>query len=256
MTRKPIIAGNWKMNKDISKGVVLAQEISNNCEDFWFDKVDVVVCPPYLNLKPVKTVFDFDKMKIGVGAQNVYWEESGAYTGEVSVPMLKAAGCQWCIIGHSERRQYFSETNEFVNRKAKALIKGGITPIICVGESLEVRDAGDALHFVCEQVKAALAGIDTTYVKDLVIAYEPIWAIGTGRTATPEQAQEVCQAIRATIADIYGKECSDSIRILYGGSMNPGNVDILIAEPDIDGGLIGGAALEASSFVQLIKACL
>ena len=256
MARKPIIAGNWKMNKDISEGVVLAQEISNNCEDHWFDDVEVVVCPPHLDLKPVKTVFDFDKMKIGVGAQNVFWEDSGAFTGEVSVPMLKAAGCQWCIIGHSERRQYFSETNEFVNKKAKALIKGGITPIICVGESLEVRDAGDTLEFVCAQVKAALAGIDAAQVEKLVIAYEPIWAIGTGRTATPEQAQEVCHAIRETIAEVFGKDCSEAVRVLYGGSMNPGNVDVLIAEPDIDGGLIGGAALKASSFVQLIKACL
>ena len=255
MTRKYIMAGNWKMNKTIGEAVVLAQEISNQYEDKWPQKCEVVVCPPFVDLKPAKTVFEFDRVDIAVGAQNVHWEESGAYTGEISVPMLKEIGCEWCIIGHSERRGYFGETNEDVNRKAKALLAAGIKPIICVGESLAVRDEGTTLDFVCAQVRAAFAGIDAGMALNCVVAYEPIWAIGTGRTATPEQAQEVCAAIRGTLAELFGAETAEEMRVLYGGSMNPGNVHLLIAEPDIDGGLIGGAALKAQSFVQLIEAC-
>ena len=256
MTRKPMMAGNWKMNKTIGEAVVLAQDISNQYEREWEDGCDVVVCPPFVDLKPVKTVFEFDRVKISVGAQNVHWEESGAYTGEISVPMLKEIGCEWCIIGHSERRGMFGETNEGVNKKAKALLAAGINPIICVGESLAVRDEGTTLEFVCAQVRAAFAGIDAEAAKDCVVAYEPIWAIGTGRTATPEQAQEVCAAIRGTLGEMFGQTNADEMRVLYGGSMNPGNVKLLIAEPDIDGGLIGGAALKHESFVQLIEACL
>ena len=251
-----MMAGNWKMNKTIGEAVVLAQDISNQYDEIWPEKCDVVVCPPFVDLKPVKTVFEFDRVEIGVGAQNVHWAESGAYTGEVSVPMLTEIGCKWCIIGHSERRGMFGETNEDVNKKAKALIAAKINPIICVGESLAVRDEGTTLDFVCAQVRAAFAGIEASEAADCVIAYEPIWAIGTGRTATPEQAQEVCAAIRATVADMYGSDVAEGMRVLYGGSMNPGNVALLVAEPDIDGGLIGGAALKKESFVQLIEACL
>ena len=256
MARKPLMAGNWKMNKTIGEAVVLAQEICNEYDSKWDDGCDVVVCPPFVDLKPAKTVFEFDRVPVGVGAQNVHWEESGAYTGEISVPMLKEIGCEWCIIGHSERRGYFGETNEGVNKKAKALIAGQIKPIICVGESLAVRDEGTTLEFVCAQVRAAFAGIDASQAVSCVMAYEPIWAIGTGRTATPEQAQEVCAAIRGTLAELFGQETAEEMRVLYGGSMNPGNVDLLIAQPDIDGGLIGGAALQKESFVQLIEACL
>ena len=256
MARKPMMAGNWKMNKTIGEAVVLAQDISNQYEETWADNCDVVVCPPFIDLKPAKTVFEFDRVEIGVGAQNVHWEESGAYTGEISVPMLKEIGCKWCIVGHSERRGMFGETNEDVNRKIKALLAANINPIVCVGESLAIRDEGTTLDFVCAQVKAAFAGIEPSEAKDCVIAYEPIWAIGTGRTATPEQAQEVCAAIRATIAELFGADVADAMRVLYGGSMNPGNVNLLVAQPDIDGGLIGGAALKAESFVQLINACL
>ena len=250
------MAGNWKMNKTIGEAVVLAQDISNNRDDRWKESVDVVVCPPFVDLKPVKTVFEFDRAQVGVGAQNVYWEESGAFTGEVSVPMLKEIGCEWCIIGHSERRSLFGETNDDVNKKAKALIAAGINPIVCVGESLAVRDEGTTLEFVCAQVRAAFAGLDVSQAHGAVVAYEPIWAIGTGRTATPEQAQEVCVSIRETLAELFGQKAADEMRVLYGGSMNPGNVDALIAEADIDGGLIGGAALKADSFIQLVNACL
>lgn len=255
MARKPMMAGNWKMNKTIGEAVVLAQDISNQFDDRW-EACDVVVCPPFVDLKPAKTVFEFDRVPVAVGAQNVYWEEKGAFTGEISVPMLKEIGCEWCIVGHSERRGYFGETNEDVNKKAKALLASGLRPIICVGESLAVRDAGDTLEFVCAQVRAAFAGIDAGQADKCVVAYEPIWAIGTGRTATPEQAQEVCAAVRETLAELYGDAVAQEMRVLYGGSMNPGNVALLVAQPDIDGGLIGGAALEAKSFVQLIEACI
>ena len=256
MSRKPLMAGNWKMNNTYAEAVVLAQAISNNFYRNWKEDVDVAVCTPSIDLKPVRSVFEFDKTPIEVGAQNVYWEKSGAYTGEISVDMLKDVGCGFCIVGHSERRGLFGETNEDVNRKIEALLKGNITPIVCVGESLAVRDSGEAIEFVCAQVRAAFAGFEGVEVKDCVVAYEPIWAIGTGRTATPEQAQEVCAAIRKTLAELFGEEVAARIRILYGGSMNPGNVDSLISQPDIDGGLVGGASLDASKFITLIKACI
>lgn len=247
------------MNNTISEAVVLAQEISNGFEMDWLDKVDVAVCPPYVDLKPVITVFEFDKLGISVGAQNVYWEPSGAYTGEISIPMLKEIGCGYCIVGHSERRTLFGETNEDVNKKVKALVAeriNEVVPIVCVGESLAVRDEGTYLEFVDAQVKAAFAGVDAAEAKSCVVAYEPIWAIGTGRTATPEQAQEVCAAIRSTLTELFSEDCSDGMRILYGGSMNEGNAELLLAQPDIDGGLIGGASLKASSFVSIVKEAL
>ena len=239
MARKPLMAGNWKMNNTYAEAVVLAQTISNNFDKHWTDSVDVLVCPPSIDLKPVNTVFEFDHQPIQIGAQNVYWEPKGAFTGEVSVPMLKDVHCTCSIVGHSERRGYFGETNEEVNRKVRALLDGGLYAVACVGESLSVRDEGGAEE----------AG-------KCVVAYEPIWAIGTGRTATPEQAQDICAAIRATLADMFGAETADEMRILYGGSMNVGNVEQLLAQPDIDGGLVGGASLKADQFVQLVKACL
>lgn len=259
MSRKPLIAGNWKMNNTIGEAVVLAQEISNEFEPDWAETVDVAVCPPFVDLKPVKTVFEFDRTKIAVGAQNVYWEPSGAYTGEISVAMLKEIGCGYCIVGHSERRTLFGETNEDVNLKVKALLgeeRDAIDPIICVGESLAVRDEGSYLEFVEAEVNAALAGVSEDEAAHVVIAYEPIWAIGTGRTATPEQAQEVCAHIRATVSALYGDDIAEGMRILYGGSMNEGNADLLMAQPDIDGGLIGGASLAAGSFISVVKAAL
>jgi triosephosphate isomerase len=244
------------MNKTIAEGVVLAQEISNEIDKDWCEDVDVAVCPPFVDLKPVKTVFEFDHQKIGVGAQNVYFEDKGAFTGEISVDMIAGAGCEYCIVGHSERRQIFGETNEDINRKIKALTADAyerLTPIVCVGESLAVREDGDYLEYISAQVRAAFAGIDEEVAKSCVVAYEPIWAIGTGRTATPEQAQEVCAKIRATLSEFYSSDAAEKIRVLYGGSMNEGNAALLLAEPDIDGGLIGGASLKALSFCEIIK---
>lgn len=251
--RKYLMAGNWKMNKTMSEAIVLTQQLCNQYNRKW-DNVDIVVCPPAIDIKSVYTVIDFDKTKIAVGAQNVHWEESGAFTGEISIPMIKEAGCEFCIVGHSERREMFNETDTSVNLKVKALIEADIAPIVCVGESLSMRDSGDYVGFIVAQVRAALAGLDEADMKKVVIAYEPIWAIGTGRTATSEQAEEVCAAIRATIADMFGKGVADACRVLYGGSMNVGNVESLLAQPDIDGGLIGGAALQSDSFRQLIEA--
>lgn len=256
MARKPMMAGNWKMNNTVAEAVVLTQDLSNRYNDVWASKVDVVICPPFVDLKPAKTVLEFDKTKIAVGAQNVYWEPKGAFTGEISIPMIKEIGCEYCIIGHSERRELFGETNEGVNRKAKALLAAGITPIVCVGESLAVREEGTTQEYVTAQVRAAFAGIEANDAAPSVVAYEPIWAIGTGRTATPEQAEEVCASIRATLAELFGEEVANDMRILYGGSVNVGNVEGLMAQPDIDGGLVGGASLDASSFTELVKACL
>ncbi len=251
--RTYLMAGNWKMNNTIPEAVVLTQQLCNQYNRKW-DNVDVVICPPAIDLKSAYTVLDFDKTKISLGAQNVHWEESGAFTGEISIPMIKDAGCEYCIVGHSERREMFNETDTSVNRKVKALVHAGIAPIMCVGESLALRDSGDYLGFITAQVRAGLAGLDDLDMKQVVVAYEPIWAIGTGRTATPEQAQEVCAAIRSVLAEEFGSTVAEATRVLYGGSMNVGNVESLLAQPDIDGGLIGGASLKADSFRQLVEA--
>ncbi len=251
--RTYLMAGNWKMNNTIPEAVVLTQQLCNQYNRKW-DDVDVVICPPSIDLKSAYTVLDFDKTKISLGAQNVHWEESGAFTGEVSIPMIKDAGCEYCIVGHSERREMFNETDTSVNRKVKALVAAGIAPIMCVGESLALRDSSEYLEFITAQVRVGLAGLDELDMKQVVVAYEPIWAIGTGRTATPEQAQEVCAAIRAVLAEMFGAETADATRVLYGGSMNVGNVESLLAQADIDGGLIGGASLKADSFRQLVEA--
>lgn len=254
--RKYVMAGNWKMNKTIAEGVSLAQGISNEYDNKWEEKVEVITCTPFVDLKPVVEVFNFDGQNIKVGAQNCYFEERGAFTGEISVPMIKEIGCSHCIIGHSERRDIFGETNEMINKKAHALINAGIVPIICVGESLNVRDEGTYDDFVRKQVKAAFAGIEAADAENCIVAYEPIWAIGTGRTATPEQAEEVCAAVRSEIENIYNKDVAEKVRVLYGGSMKPENAEGLLEKENIDGGLIGGAALKADSFISLCKACL
>ncbi|MCQ2752050.1 MAG: triose-phosphate isomerase [Coriobacteriales bacterium] len=251
--RKPIVAGNWTMKKPTVEAVDFSQQISYDLEKFT-SKVEVILCPPYTDLKSVFNVLIFDKSFIKVGAQDVYPKDFGAYTGCINGDMIKEIGCEYCIIGHSERREYFKETDEFINEKAKYLIEKKIIPIICCGESLEVRQEGNYIDFVCSQVEAALSGIDADEVAKLVIAYEPIWAIGTGLSASPQEAQEVCKAIRDKIALLYSTDIAQQTRILYGGSMNVGNVENLAPQPDIDGGLIGGAALKSADFAKLAEA--
>lgn len=252
MARKPMIAGNWKMYKTAGEGAILVQHLDERVEPYW-NRVDVVVCPPFTALKSVSTVIELDKLQIGLAAQNVYWETEGAYTGEISPRMLVDLRCNYCIVGHSERREMFGETNETVNRKVKALFEAGITPIMCVGESLETRDAGDTDTFVREQVRAGLDGITAEQAGQIVIAYEPIWAIGTGRTPTPESANDVCRSIRATVGALFGQPAAISMRVLYGGSAKPENINLFMVEPDIDGALVGGASLDAVSFASMVK---
>lgn len=250
--RTYLMAGNWKMNKTVPEAVVLTQQLCNQYNRAW-EGVDIVLCPPAIDLKSAYTVIDFDKTDIALGAQNVHWEESGAFTGEISIPMIKEVGCEYCIVGHSERREMFAETDSTVNLKVKALIEAGIAPIVCVGESLAMRDSGGYLDFITAQVRAAFAGLDAVDMKKVVVAYEPIWAIGTGRTATDEQAQEVCFNIRENLRAQYGALVSRKVCILYGGSMNAKNCAGLLAQPDIDGGLIGGASLKVEDFAAIIR---
>ena len=251
--RKRMIAGNWKMNKTYAEAVTLAQDLSVALKENPADSVDVVVCPPMVDLKGVCGVREFDNAPFEVGAQNVYWEASGAYTGETSCDMLTAVGATYCIIGHSERRGYFGETDEDINKKAKALMAAGIVPISCCGEPLEVREAGTHVEFVVDQIKKDTAGLEITDPSKYVIAYEPIWAIGTGKTATAEDAQEVCGAIRKTLVEIFGQETADGIRVLYGGSAKPENVAGFLDKEDVDGALVGGASLVADSFNAMIQ---
>ena len=246
--RKPIIAGNWKMNNTVAAGTALVKELAPLVKDN--NAVDIVVCPTFTALAAVCEAVK--GTNIHVGAQNVHWEKSGAFTGEISAEMLTELGVEYVVIGHSERREMFGETDEYVNKRAKAALAAGITPIICCGETLETREAGTTNDFVSGQIKAALEGLTAQQVASLVIAYEPIWAIGTGKTATFEQAEEVCAFIRATVASLYDKAIADGMTIQYGGSMNEKNCAELLAKENIDGGLIGGASLVAEKFGVLL----
>ena len=253
--RKRMIAGNWKMNETYSEGVVLAQGLAKELADGTGD-VDVVVCPPAVDLKGVAEVIEHENAPFALGAQNVYWEEKGAYTGETAPDMITAVGATYCIIGHSERRGYFGETDEDINKKAKALMAHGIVPISCCGESLEVREAGKHVEFVVEQIKKDTEGLTIDDPSKYVVAYEPIWAIGTGKTATADDAEEVCGAIRKTLAEIFGQETADGIRILYGGSAKPENVGGFLEKEDVDGALVGGASLKADSFAAMVRSAM
>ncbi len=248
MARKRIIAGNWKMNMTPSEAVKLVEELKPLVVN---DDVDVVYCVPAIDIVPV--VEAVKGTNVQVGAENFYIEDKGAYTGEISAPMLVDAGVKYVIIGHSERREYFKEDDTFLNKKVKKAIAAGLTPILCCGESLEQRELGVTMDWIRLQIKSDLAGVAADDVKKLVIAYEPIWAIGTGKTATSDQAQEVCKGIRDLIAEIYDAPTAEAVRIQYGGSMNAGNAKELLAKPDIDGGLIGGASLKAE-FGQVVNA--
>lgn len=257
MQRRPVIAGNWKMNMTWAGAVKLAQAISDSTHGL-YKNIDIVLCPPFTALKAVDNVIEFDNSHAKLGAQNVHEtlpEGKAACTGEVSVEMLRELQCTHCIIGHSERREANGETDELVNAKARLLLEHRMTPIICCGESAEVNAAGGSEEFVTAQVRAALDGLTAEQVASLVIAYEPIWAIGTGNVPTPEGADAICGAIRALVAELFGDDAAQRIRILYGGSMKPENAELFLAMPNIDGGLIGGASLDAAKFVEIIKLC-
>ena len=245
--RYPFIAGNWKMYKTIAEARAFAEEFKKIYQP---SDVRVAICAPYPQL-PI-LVEAFRGTGIGVGAQNVHYEAEGAFTGEVSIPMLQEIGVDYCIVGHSERRQYFAETDETVNLKLKKLLEGPIRPIMCVGESLEQRDSGVLFDFVKGQLEGGLEGIDPEDIKKIVIAYEPIWAIGTGRTATPEQAEEMCSFIRKTLIDMFGEDVADEVIIQYGGSVKPANATDIMNQDEIDGALVGGASLKPADFMNII----
>jgi triosephosphate isomerase len=245
--RIPFIAGNWKMFKTRAEAEAFALEFKDLYQG---TDIRAAICAPFTDLETLVKLFA--GTGIGVGAQNVHFEEEGAFTGEVSVRMLEDIGVDYCIVGHSERRQYFSETNETVNLKLKKLLAGSIRPIMCCGESLEQRDSGVLFDFVKTQLVEGLAGISADDVKRVVIAYEPIWAIGTGRTATPEQAEEMCAFIRKTLIEMYDEETADEIIIQYGGSVKPANASEIMNQDEIDGALVGGASLKAADFMQII----
>ncbi|MBQ2721753.1 MAG: triose-phosphate isomerase [Opitutales bacterium] len=249
MARRYFIAGNWKMNNTASKAVELINGI--NAQIAGETSVDVAVCPTFTALDAASKALAGSNVKLG--AQNMYTKASGAYTGEISAEMLKEFNCTYVILGHSERREYFKETDAFINEKVKAVLENGMKPILCVGEKLEEREAGNTIAVVSKQTSEGMAGLSAEDAQKVVIAYEPVWAIGTGKTATPAMAQEVHAEIRKVLAGLFGAEASENIQILYGGSMKPENADDLLKEKDIDGGLIGGAALKADSFVALVK---
>ena len=247
--RTPIMAGNWKMHKTVGEAVDFVTRLQEELGDW--ERTEVVVTPPFVALAPVAE--RLAGSKIALAAQDCFWEEEGAYTGEVSAPMLRAVGCRYVIIGHSERRAYFFETDETVNKKVQAILSHDLHPIICVGESLTERERGDAFQVVERQVKEGVKGLDEAAVQKIVVAYEPLWAIGTGKTATPEQAQKVHAFIRGLFAAIFNPGGAQVIRIQYGGSVTPDNVDELMAQPDIDGALVGGASLAVDSFARIVR---
>jgi triosephosphate isomerase (TIM) len=253
--RRPLISGNWKMHHNHFEATALVQKLVYTLTDEDYAVTDLSVHPPFTDLRTVQTIFlgEKDPVPIALGAQDCYWEDAGAYTGEVSPAMLVKLDVAYVIAGHSERRQLFGETDEAVNRKAHAVLRHGMTPIVCVGETLEEREAGRTEAKVVGQVEADLAGLSAEQVAGLVIAYEPIWAIGTGRTATPDDAQEMCAAIRRTVSDLTGADAAAAVRIQYGGSVKAENAATLMAMPDIDGALVGGASLDPDEFGRIAQ---
>ena len=252
-TRKPLISGNWKMHHNHFEALQTVQKLSYMLDDDDHGAVDVSVHPPFTDLRTVQTAIETDRMEIILGAQHCHWEDKGAYTGEVSPAMLAKLNVAYVIAGHSERRELFGETDELVNRKVMAIATHAMTPIMCVGETLTEREAGDTDAKVVLQVRAGLVGVSAEAVAALVIAYEPIWAIGTGRTASAEDAQVVCATIRSTVADLAGRDAADAVRVQYGGSVKPANAAELMAQPDIDGALVGGASLDPNDFAAIVR---
>jgi triosephosphate isomerase len=251
--RRPIIAANWKMNKTHLEAIQSVQKLSYLVDARDVERVEIVICPPFTALRSVQTLLDSDKLPYGLGAQDVYPEDAGAFTGEVSPPMLVALKVGFVIVGHSERRQRFGEDDVFVNKKVKAVLRFGMTPIVCVGETLEERDAGGTESKVTQQVKRAFADVASDQAATAVIAYEPIWAIGTGRNSDPADAGGVVQVIRAALAERFGDEVAVKVRVQYGGSVKPGNIREFMAHPEIDGALVGGASLDPEDFALIVK---
>ncbi|MEJ8634267.1 MULTISPECIES: triose-phosphate isomerase [Streptomyces] len=252
-TRTPLMAGNWKMNLNHLEAIAHVQKLAFALSDKDYDAVEVSVLPPFTDLRSVQTLVDGDKLKIKYGAQDLSAHDFGAYTGEISGLMLAKLKCTYVAVGHSERRQYHAETDEICNAKVKAAFRHGLTPILCVGEGLDVRKAGQQVEYTLNQLEGGLKDVPAEQAESIVIAYEPVWAIGTGEVATPEDAQEVCGAIRGRLAELYSQELADQVRIQYGGSVKSGNVAAIMAQPDVDGALVGGAALDADEFVKIVR---
>jgi triosephosphate isomerase len=251
--RLPLMAGNWKMNENHLEAIALVQKLAFTLTNRDYDSVEVAVLPPFTALRSVQTLIGGDKLRISYGAQDLSPHDSGAYTGDVSGSMLAKLGCQYVLAGHSERRQYHAETDELVNAKVQAALRWDLTPILCVGETLEERQSGHQIACCVKQLDGALSGIPADAVAGMVIAYEPVWAVGTGDIATPEDAQEMSEAIRSRISEIHDSETALSVRILYGGSVKPGNIAPIMAQPDVDGALVGGASLDAGQFAQICR---
>ncbi|MEU4130317.1 triose-phosphate isomerase [Streptomyces wuyuanensis] len=252
-TRTPLMAGNWKMNLNHLEAIAHVQKLAFALTDKDYDAVDVAVLPPFTDLRSVQTLVDGDKLKITYGAQDLSAHDSGAYTGEISGVMLAKLKCTYAVVGHSERRQYHAESDALCNAKVKAAFRHGLTPILCVGEGLDVRKAGQQVQYTLNQIDGGLKDITAEQAETLVIAYEPVWAIGTGEVATPEDAQEVCGAIRGRLAELYDQEVADKVRIQYGGSVKANNVAAIMAQPDVDGALVGGASLDVDEFVKIVR---
>ena len=249
--RKPIIAGNWKMNLNHLEAIAVAQKLSYSLQDNDYEAAEIVIFPPFTDIRSVQTLIDGDRLRLQYGAQDLSPEASGAFTGDISGSMLAKLGCSFVLIGHSERRTIHGEDDALVAKKIKAALANEITPLLCIGEALEIREAGTHVEYVIAQVKAALKGFSQPEIKKIVFAYEPVWAIGTGKTATPADAQEVCAAIRSALADIAGGEIAEAARILYGGSVKSANIVEIMAEADIDGALVGGASLDPEEFARI-----
>ncbi len=251
--RRPLMAGNWKMNLNHLEAIKLVQKLAFSLTEKQLEDVEVAVLPPFTDIRSVQTLVDGDKLLIKYGAQDLSAHASGAYTGEISGAMLAKLGCSFVTVGHSERRQYHAESDELVNAKVKAALANEITPILCVGEGLDVREAGNHVEYTLAQLDGGLAGLSPAEVEKVVVAYEPVWAIGTGKTATPEDAQEVIGAIRAQLAKTQGESTAQVVRVLYGGSVKAGNIAEIMAQPDVDGALVGGASLDGDEFAKICR---
>ena len=251
--RRPLMAGNWKMNLNHLEAIALVQKLAFSLQAKELDEVEVVVVPPFTDLRSVQTLIAGDKLALGYGAQDLSVNDAGAFTGDISGVMLAKLGCAYVLVGHSERREHHAETDEVVGAKLAAALRHGIVPILCVGEGLEIRQDGRAVEHVLEQLTAALGGVPADKARSLVVAYEPVWAIGTGEVATPADAQEVCSAIRTRLAELYSGDLADGVRVLYGGSVKASNVAGIMAQSDVDGALVGGASLQADEFVRIVR---